>query len=80
MCLAVPGQILTISQDDPLLRTGRVSFAGVIKEISLACVPQAGPGDYVLVHAGIAISVLDQAEAVRVFAYLQQMEEDDEVR
>lgn len=80
MCLAVPGQILTISQDDPLLRTGRVSFAGVIKEISLACVPQAGPGDYVLVHAGIAISVLDQAEAVRVFAYLQQMEEDVEVR
>ena len=81
MCLAVPGLVLSISQDDALLRTARVSFAGAIKQVSLACAPEAAPGDYVLVHAGIAISVLDEAEAARVFAYLCQMEEQDrEVR
>jgi len=81
MCLAVPGLVLSVSQDDALLRTGRVSFGGAIKEVSLACVPEAAPGNYVLVHAGIAISVLDEPEAQRVYEYLRQMEErDGEVR
>jgi len=70
MCLAVPGQVLDIEGDTPLERVGRVSFAGVFKNINLAFVPDAEIGSYVLVHAGFAISVLDEAEAERVFDYL----------
>ena len=75
MCLAVPGKILSISGDDPLLRNGTVGFGGITKEVSLAYVPEAVQGDYVLVHAGFAISTLDESEAGRVFEYLRQMEE-----
>ena len=73
MCLAVPGKILTIEGDDPLLRSGTVSFEGIVKRISLACVPDAGVGDYVLVHAGLALNVVDEAEAEKVFEILNQM-------
>lgn len=73
MCLAVPGKVLDISGDDPLLRTGRVSFNGVIKDISFTCTPDAKVGDYVLVHVGLAISVVDEQEAQETFRYLQQM-------
>lgn len=73
MCLAVPGQLLDIEGDDPLLRAGRVNFGGVIKRISLACAPEARVGDYVLVHVGVAISVIDPAEAAQTFAYLKAM-------
>lgn len=79
MCLAVPGKLLSVSGEDPLERTGRVSFGGVIKEVSLACVPEAKPGDYVLVHVGMALSVVDEAEARQVFEYLRQMEQLEEV-
>lgn len=51
--------------DDPLFRTGRVSFSGIIKEVQLACTPDARPGDYVLVHVGFAIARMDEAEARR---------------
>jgi hydrogenase expression/formation protein HypC len=73
MCLAVPGKVLDIQGDDPLLRSGRVSFAGVIKNVSLTCVPEAKVGDYVLVHVGLAISVVDPAEAEETFRYLREM-------
>ncbi len=63
MCLAVPGQVLNI-QDDTL-RTATVSFGGVTKSVSLALVPEAGIGDYVIVHVGFAISKLDEAAARR---------------
>jgi len=76
MCLAVPGRILSLSGDDPLLRTGRVDFGGLVKEINLAFVPEARVGDHVLVHVGFAISVLDAAEAERVFALLREMGEE----
>jgi hydrogenase expression/formation protein HypC len=75
MCLAVPGQILSVAGDEPLSRTGRVSFGGVVKEVNLALVPEAGVGDYVLVHVGVAISKVDETEARQVFEYLRQMEE-----
>ena len=64
---------MTIEGDDPLSRMGRVNFAGVIKDVSLAYVPDAVVGDYVIVHAGFAISVLDPDEANRVFEYLQEV-------
>ena len=58
MCLAVPGKILSLAGDDPLLRTGRVSFGGIVKEVNLAYTPEADIGDYVIVHVGFAISTL----------------------
>jgi hydrogenase expression/formation protein HypC len=75
MCLAIPGKILTVSGTESLMRTGRVDFGGVIKEISLAYVPEANVGDYVIVHVGFAISRVDEGEAQRVFAYLKELDE-----
>lgn len=63
MCLAVPGQVLKVEGD--ALRTATVSFGGVTKSVSLALVPEAGVGDYVIVHVGFAISRLDEAAARR---------------
>jgi hydrogenase expression/formation protein HypC len=57
------------------MRTGRVNFGGVIKEACLAYLPEVGLGDYVIVHAGIALSRVDEDEARKVFEYLRQMEE-----
>ena len=67
MCLAVPGKILEIVGDDPLLRAAKVSFSGVIKLVSLTCTPEARVGDFVLVHVGVAISVVDAAEAATTY-------------
>lgn len=75
MCLAVPGKIVSISDADPLLRTGKVNFGGVLKDVSLAYVPEAKVGDYVIVHVGFALSIVDEAEAQRTFDYLRQIEE-----
>ena len=80
MCLAVPGKILSVAGDDPIERTGRVSFGGIIKEVSLAFTPEAVPGNYVIVHVGFALNVLDEAEANQVFDYLRQMGDLDELR
>jgi len=79
MCLAVPGKILEITGDDPLLRSGRVSFGGIVKQVSLACVPDANVDDYVLVHVGMALSKVDEEEAREVFSYLRQMGELEEL-
>ena len=74
MCLAVPGKIISIAGDEPLMRSGKVDFGGIVKEINLAFVPEAGIGDYVLAHAGVAINTIDEQEAARVFEYLEQIE------
>ena len=79
MCLAVPGKVESIDEGDPVLRSGRVSFGGVVKVVSLACVPEATVGDYVLVHAGMAISTVDESEAEKVFAYLRELGEFDDL-
>ena len=79
MCLAVPGKIVSIEGDDPVLRCGRVDFSGVVKQINLAYVPEAKVGDYVLVHVGFAINTIDEEEAHEVFAYLRQMEDLAEI-
>ncbi len=75
MCLAVPGKIISITDDNPLTRRGRVSFGGIIKEVNLAFVPEAKVDDYVIVHVGFAISKVNEKEAKRVFRYLQHMDE-----
>jgi hydrogenase expression/formation protein HypC len=75
MCLAVPGKIVSIDEQDPVVRNGRVEFGGIIKEVSLACVPEAKIGDYVIVHAGFALNVLDEEQARITLDYLQQIAE-----
>lgn len=64
MCLAVPGELVSIEpHPDPLWLQGEVSFAGVLRQVSLACVPEARVGDQLLVHAGIALTVLERDDA-----------------
>jgi hydrogenase expression/formation protein HypC len=79
MCLAIPGLILEISGDEPIKRVGQVKFGGITKEVSMSYVPEAKVGDYVIVHVGFAISTLDQGEANRVFEYLREMDELQEL-
>jgi hydrogenase expression/formation protein HypC len=75
MCLAIPGKILSVTIDDPLMRTGQVSFGGIVKDVNLAFVPEANVGDYVVVHVGFALSKMDEQEAQQVFEYVKQMDE-----
>lgn len=75
MCLAIPGKVVSISGDDPLTRMGKVDFSGIVKQASLAYVPEVQIGDYVIVHVGFALSKVDETEAQKVFAYLKQMDE-----
>ncbi|GAB4383369.1 MAG: hypothetical protein Kow00121_45110 [Elainellaceae cyanobacterium] len=75
MCLAIPGKIISIYEhDDPLMQTGRVSFGGVIKEVSLAYVPDAKVNDYVIVHVGFALSILDSQAAEQTLNDLHQIQ------
>lgn len=74
MCLAIPGRIVEITNDAPLTRSGRVSFGGIVRNVNLSAAPEATVGDYVLIHAGFAISVVDPDEAARTLEYLGQME------
>jgi hydrogenase expression/formation protein HypC len=80
MCLAVPGRVESIQGDDPLSRTGKVSFGGAVKEVNLAYVPEVKVGDYVVVHVGFALSIVDEEEANKVFEYLKEMEELSELK
>lgn len=80
MCLAIPGKILSITnQPDEVFRFGKVSFGGINKEVNLSMVPEANVGDYVLVHVGVAMSVVDEDEAQKVFSYLKEMGEVNEL-
>jgi hydrogenase expression/formation protein HypC len=76
VCLGVPGKIIEITDSEELTRSGRVDFEGLRREVNLALVPEAGENDYVIVHAGIAISVVDEQEARKVFEYLHTLEEE----
>jgi len=81
MCLAIPGRIVEITEDaEPSLRRGKVDFAGVKKEVSLAFTPEAKTGDYVLVHVGFALNVVDEDEAQKIFEQLDQMAAIDELQ
>ena len=76
MCLAIPGKLVSIEENaDSALRRGKVSFGGVNREISLAFTPEAQDGDYVLVHVGFALSVVDEQEAKQIFEDLKRMDE-----
>ena len=75
MCLAVPGKIISIDEADATFRSGRVDFAGIMKTVNLSYVPEAVIGNYVVVHVGFALSIVDEKEAQQVFEYLRQMDE-----
>jgi hydrogenase expression/formation protein HypC len=72
MCLAIPGKVSEIQQKEGV-RTGRVLFGGIVREACLDFVPEAREGDYVMVHVGFAISVVDKEEAERTYALLESM-------
>lgn len=79
MCLGVPGRIVDV-QESPLgMPMGRVSFSGITKEVCLAYTPDVQPGEWVVVHVGFAISRIDEEEAARVFQFLEEMNELDEI-
>jgi hydrogenase expression/formation protein HypC len=76
MCLGVPGKVVEMIGESPLgMPMARVNFGGIFKEACLAYVPEAQVGDYVIVHAGFALSVIDEEEAMEVFEMLKQMED-----
>ncbi len=79
MCLAIPGRIAEIHKTlDDTFRMARVDFEGVIREVSLAMLPEAAEGDYVLVHVGVALQIVDEKEAEETMRYLKQIGELDE--
>jgi hydrogenase expression/formation protein HypC len=73
MCLAIPGEIQELYQEGPL-RFGKVKFGGVTRKVCLEYVPEAGPGDFVLVHVGFAISHVDREEAERTLRLFDELE------
>ena len=76
MCLSIPGKLIEITaQLDETFRNGRVSFDGVVKEVSLTLVPEAKVNDYVMVHVGAAIRIVDEEEAKKTFDILKQLDE-----
>ncbi|HIP47580.1 MAG TPA: HypC/HybG/HupF family hydrogenase formation chaperone [Lutibacter sp.] len=80
MCLAIPGQITSIdNQIDEIFRMAKVNFSGIVKDVNLAMVPEAKIGDYVLVHVGSAISIVDEKEAKITMDILKQMDELEEL-
>jgi hydrogenase expression/formation protein HypC len=78
MCLGIPGKVLSVERGD--LPCARIDFGGIVKVACLAFVPEAEPGDYVIVHAGFAVSRIDEMEAHRVFEDLKSMEEFAELK
>lgn len=76
MCLSIPGKLIEVTSElDETFRVGKVSFDGIVKEVSLTLVPEAKVGDYVLVHVGAAISTVDEEEAKKTFELLKQLDE-----
>jgi len=75
VCLGVPGKVLTVEENAQGMAMGTVSFGGIEKEVCLACVPEARPGDYVIVHVGFAISIVSEREAEETFEILRRMGE-----
>ena len=79
MCLAIPGKVEQIQQgENGDFQTGKVVFGQIRKEVNLSMVPEVKVGDYVLVHVGIAISIVDEDEAQKTFEYVKKMGELDD--
>jgi len=78
MCLAIPGKVVELTGGEPPFEAAVVDFGGIHREVSMACVPEAAIGDYVMVHAGIAISQVDAEEAAKILDILRELDLDDE--
>ncbi len=68
MCLAIPGKVIELQGEHSLERVGRIDFNGILRDVSVACTPEVKVGDYVLVHAGFSLSIVDEAEALALLA------------
>jgi hydrogenase expression/formation protein HypC len=79
MCLGIPGKVVETYREVDVLM-GKVDFGGILKRVCLEHVPEARPNDYVLVHVGFALSLIDEAEAGRVFSFLEQMNQLDDLK
>ncbi len=79
MCLGIPGKVIDTYREHDLLM-GKVDFGGVRKQVCLEHVPEVEPGQYVLVHVGFALSKIDEAEAARVFEFLDSMNQLDDLK
>jgi hydrogenase expression/formation protein HypC len=79
MCLAIPGKVIQTYQEHEVLM-GKVDFSGVTKRVCLEHVPTVNVGDYVLVHVGFALQSIDEAEAAKVFEFLRNMDQLDELK
>lgn len=79
MCLAIPGKVLEIARDEAGVRMGRTNFGGVVKQICLEYTPDVRVGDYVLVHVGVALSKVDEAEAEKTYALLKEIGQLEEL-
>lgn len=76
MCLAIPGKLVSIlNPDEPTFRKGKVSFDGIMKDVNLSMVSEANVNDYVLVHVGVAISIVDEEEAQKTLEYIKMIED-----
>ena len=78
MCLGIPGKVIAIDRENDVLM-GKVDFDGVCKRVCLEPVPEIAVGDYALVHVGFAIARIDEEEAQKVFAFLEQMKALEEL-
>lgn len=78
MCLGIPGKVLATYQEHEVLM-GKVDFGGVMKQVCLAHTPEVQAGQYVVVHVGFSLQVIDEAEALAVFDFLERMQELDEL-
>ena len=74
MCLGVPGELIEFTQNEGLIKTGKVNFGGIIKDVNLSYTPEAEVGNYLIIHVGFAISIIDESEAKKVFEYLQEID------
>ena len=79
MCLARPGKLIEISKNPEGVRRGKANFGGIVKQVCLEYTPEVNMGDYVLVHVGFALSKVDEEEAARTYALLEEMKQLDEL-
>lgn len=78
MCLAIPGKVISITEENKGMKSGKVLFANILKEVNLAFVPEVVEGEYVLVHVGVAIGIISEIEAEKTLRYLEQINELEE--
>jgi hydrogenase expression/formation protein HypC len=79
MCLGIPGRVVDVYEENGL-KMGKVDFSGISKAVCLEHTPAVRTGQYVIVHVGFSLQVIDEEEAVQVFRFLERMNELDELR